>query len=103
MITIDKSISGIRKKIVDVIASNMDEIYSGELSLDMVLLNMGLDSFTFIKIVVKLESAFDFVFDDEMLINTEFPKLKMMVEYVESKIARDKGLKEDFNGKNITD
>ncbi|GFI55346.1 hypothetical protein IMSAG013_00388 [Clostridiales bacterium] len=103
MITIDKSISGIRKKIVDVIASNMDEIYSGELSLDMDLLNMGLDSFTFIKIVVKLESAFDFVFDDEMLINTEFPKLKMMVEYVESKIARDKGLKEDFNGKNITD
>ena len=53
MITIDKSISGIRKKIVDVIASNMDEIYSGELSLDMDLLNMGLDSFTFIKIVVN--------------------------------------------------
>lgn len=90
MITIDKSISGIQKKIVDVIASNMDEIYSGELSLDTDLLNMGLDSFTFIKIVVKLESAFDFVFDDEMLINTVFPKLKMMVEYVESKIACNK-------------
>ena len=90
MITIDKSISGIQKKIVDIIASNMDEIYSGELSLDTNLLNMGLDSFTFIKIVVKLESAFNFVFDDEMLINTMFPKLKMMVEYVESKIALNK-------------
>ena len=90
MITIDKSISGIQKKIVDIIASNMDEIYSGELSLDTNLLNMGLDSFTFIKIVVKLESAFNFVFDDEMLINTMFPKLKMMVEYVESKIELNK-------------
>ena len=65
----------------------MDEIYSGEISLDMDFSNIGLDSFTFIKIVVNLESEFDFEFDDEMLLNTVFPTLKTMVEYVESKIS----------------
>ena len=50
MITIENSISGMQKKIVEVIASNMDEIYSGEISLDMDFSNIGLDSFTFIKI-----------------------------------------------------
>ncbi len=87
MITIENSISGMQKKIVEVIASNMDEIYSGEISLDMDFSNIGLDSFTFIKIVVNLESEFDFEFDDEMLLNTVFPTLKTMVEYVESKIS----------------
>ena len=87
MITIENSISGMQKKIVEVIASNMDEIYSGEISLDMDFSNIGLDSFTFIKIVVNLESEFDFEFDDEMLLNIVFPTLKTMVEYVESKIS----------------
>ncbi len=87
MITIENSISGIQKKILEVIASNIDEIFSGELSLDMDFANIGLDSLTFIKLVINLESEFDFEFDDEMLLITVFPKLETMVEYVESKIA----------------
>ena len=87
MITIENSISGIQKKILEVIASKIDEIFSGELSLDMDFANIGLDSLTFIKLVINLESEFDFEFDDEMLLITVFPKLETMVEYVESKIA----------------
>lgn len=45
-----------------------------------------LDSITFIKIVVALESEFDFEFDDEMLLITKFPTVKSMVEYVQSKV-----------------
>lgn len=43
-----------------------------------------IDSITFIKIVVALESEFDFEFDDEMLLITKFPTVKTMIEYVES-------------------
>ena len=49
------------------------------------LLNI-LDSMTFIKIVVALEEEFDFEFDDEKLLITEFPTVKSMIEYVESKV-----------------
>jgi len=87
MITIENSISGIQKEIVEVITSNIDEIFSGELSLDLDFADIGLDSLTYIKLVINLESEFDFEFDDDMLLITAFSKLKTMVEYVESKIA----------------
>jgi len=45
-----------------------------------------MDSITFIRIVVALESEFDFEFDDEMLLIKKFPTIKSMIEYVESKV-----------------
>ncbi len=48
--------------------------------------SLELDSITFIKLVVALESEFDFEFDDEMLLITVFPTVRSMYEYVESKI-----------------
>lgn len=45
----------------------------------------GLDSVTFIGIVVSLEAAYDFEFDDDKLLMTEFPTLLSLIEYVESK------------------
>jgi len=47
---------------------------------------LDIDSITFIKIVVALESEFDFEFDDEMLLITKFPTVKTMIEYVELKV-----------------
>jgi acyl carrier protein len=46
-----------------------------------------LDSVTFIKMVVALESEFEFEFDDDMLLIEKFPTADDMIQYVESKIA----------------
>lgn len=48
---------------------------------------LNLDSITFIKIIVCIEEAFNFEFDDEMLLFTAFPTVKSIIEYVESKIS----------------
>ena len=52
----------------------------------MNFIDVGLDSITFIKIVVALEGEFGFEFDDDMLLITKFPTVQSMVEYVESKV-----------------
>jgi len=61
---------------------------SNNISLDMDFNSIGLDSITFIKTIVALESEFDFEFDDEMLLITKFPTIRSMVEYVESKTVK---------------
>lgn len=80
-------IPNVQKKAFDIVISNLCEKISDNVSLDMDFNSVGLDSITFIKIIVALESEFDFEFDDEMLLITKFPTIKAMVEYVESKIA----------------
>jgi acyl carrier protein len=54
--------------------------------LDSDFSSIGLDSLTFIQLIVVLEETFGFEFDDEVLLITGFPTVKSMVEYVESKI-----------------
>ena len=73
-----------QKRAFDVIVSNVSEEISVNITLDTDFNNIGFDSITFIKTVVALESEFDFEFDDEKLLISEFPTVKSMVEYVES-------------------
>ena len=75
----------ISKKALEIIISNLNENSLNEISLDMDFNSIGLDSITFIKIIVALETEFGFEFEDEMLLITKFPTVKTMVEYVESK------------------
>ncbi len=77
----------IQKIVFDVIVSNLSEKISSNISVNMDLNSIGLDSITFIKMIVALECEFDFEFDDEMLIITEFPTVKSIVEYVAMKIS----------------
>ena len=79
----------IQKKALEVIASNLNSKYLDDISLDSDFANIGIDSITFIKIVVALESEFDFEFDDEMLLITAFPTVKSIIQYVESKVGAD--------------
>lgn len=46
----------------------------------------GIDSVSFIKVVVALEMKFDIIFDDEMLIFSAFPTLKSIIDYCDKKI-----------------
>lgn len=47
--------------------------------------SLGLDSITFITMVVALENEFGFEFEDEMLLTTNFPTVKALLKYVEEK------------------
>lgn len=84
-ILLSDKLTNFQKRAFDVIIANLGEKVTDNVSLDMDFNSIGLDSITFIKTVVALESEFNFEFDDEMLLITKFPTVKSMVEYVESK------------------
>ena len=46
----------------------------------------GVDSITFVTLVVALEGEFNFEFDDEMLLISAFPTIKSIIDYVELKV-----------------
>lgn len=56
-----------------------------ELQIDSVT-SESLDSITFVKMVVALETEFDFEFGDEMLSVAKFETIGQLVEYVKAQI-----------------
>jgi len=80
------TLNDIQKRAFNIIVSNLSEKSSFDISLNKDINSIGLDSITFIKIVVAFEGEFDFEFDDEMLLITKFTTVKSMIEYVESKV-----------------
>ena len=82
----DDLLSNGQQIIFDTIKANFDEEQFSNISLDTEMLSVGIDSITFITIIVSLEEKFGFEFDNEMLLITAFPTIKSMVDYVELKI-----------------
>ena len=56
------------------------------ITVDTLLSDLPFDSIKFIKMVVALESEFDFEFDDEKLLFTQFQTVKSLIEYVNFKV-----------------
>lgn len=77
----------IAEKAFNIIVSNMDVAGSECLSLDNDFLSRGLGSLAFIKIILALESEFNFEFEEEMLIPTKFSTIGDMVNYSMRMIA----------------
>lgn len=50
---------------------------------------IGVDSLSFIKIIVDLEQEFGFEFEDEMLSFLAFPTVKAMINYVTDKTQKE--------------
>jgi len=75
-----------QEKIFYIINNIYYEIKKNKIALETEFVNIEINSIIFIKIVVALEEAFDFEFDDEKLLIAEFPTVKSIVEYVEAKI-----------------
>lgn len=73
------------ERILKIISENSDGYE--EINPQSDFTDLGLDSITFIKIIVDLECEFDFEFDDEMLLFTAFPDVYSMVCYVKSKVG----------------
>jgi len=69
-------------KILQIIKNNVDPNVTKLITLDKDLQSAGIDSITFIKIIVALEKEFNFEFDDNMLLFTAFPNLKSFIEYI---------------------
>lgn len=80
-----EKLNEVQMKVFNVISSTLDPKF-GDVTLETAFAGIGVDSITFITIVVALECEFEFEFDDEMLIITAFPTIKSMIEYVELKI-----------------
>jgi acyl carrier protein len=74
-----------QKRVMDIMVANLDSEIAKNLSLETSLLIDGIDSITFIKIVVELEKEFNFEFDDEMLSIAAFSTIMSIIEYVEIK------------------
>lgn len=70
----------------EIFIDNIGDEFREKINLDSNLLELNIDSIMFIKIIVSIEEAFHFEFDDEMLLFSAFPKVKSIVKYVESKI-----------------
>lgn len=67
--------------IVDAVKENAIELKQDSILADLI------DSVTFVKMVVGLESEFDFEFEDEMLAVSKFPTANDLVDYVEKKAS----------------
>lgn len=80
-------LSELQQRAFSTIKTNLDEKVFSNITIDTDLSGVGIDSITFIKIIVSLEAEFDFEFDDEMLLFTAFPTLRVMIDYVESKVS----------------
>jgi acyl carrier protein len=70
----------ISERALQVIKNNLSE--KTDINLEDKLQDLDINSITFIQIIVALESEFDFEFEDEKLLFTEFPAVKDMVDYV---------------------
>lgn len=75
-------------KAFEVIAATLSEsleIPVESIKIDESLSELNLDSINFVKLVIALEAEFDFEFDDDKLLISEFPTVLSLVEYVEEK------------------
>lgn len=83
-----ETLSEIQKKILDVITSNLieTEFETQKIHVNTPLTDLNINSITFVKTIVALESAFDFEFDDEKLLFSAFPTIGSMIQYVETKV-----------------
>lgn len=80
-----KNITDTQEKILEIIKENLGMQISNEITLSTNLSNAGIDSIASIKMIVALESEFEFEFDDEMILISKYPTIKSLIDYVESR------------------
>lgn len=80
--SIDGKLKDFQKRVYEVIASNFDINITNKVTLETNFKNLGIDSITFVKIIISLETEFGFEFDDEKLLFSEFPTIKSLLDYV---------------------
>lgn len=80
----------IGRKITQIIIDNIDmQKPLHDIDIDLKLADIGVNSITFIGIVVAIETEFDFEFGDEDLNHNKFPNLESLVSYVQNKVSQN--------------
>lgn len=79
----NESVAG---RVIAIIKSNIPLEENFILSTEDELSYIGVNSITFIKVIVAIENDFGFEFDDDKLSHKSFTNVKSIIEYVESKI-----------------
>lgn len=72
----------LEREILQTIKENIDEQFWEKLKMAEPLVNLGIDSISFIIIIVTLEKKYEISFDDEKLLFSYFPTIKSIVDYV---------------------
>lgn len=75
-------LNDVQRRAFEVIKSTLD-YNAGDVTLKTNLGEVGIDSITFVALVVALENEFDFEWDNEMLLLTAFSTVKSIIDYVE--------------------
>lgn len=73
----------IDERVLHIIKDNLSKDIS--VKPENLLQDLEINSITFIKIVVALESEFDFEFEDEKLLFAAFPCVKDIIDYIISR------------------
>ena len=85
MLINESEIMDIQERALTVINESVSD--NANIKADITLQEVALDSITFIKMIVALESEFDFEFDDEKLLYTAFNNFQDIINYVCEKVA----------------
>jgi len=78
--------SDVASKVFSII-SEMTNTQISNITGNITLTDLGVDSITFIKLIVSLEEMFNFEFDDNMLLFTAFPNIQRIIDYVEENMV----------------
>lgn len=82
------NLSTLQQKIFEIIKLNLQKEGFSNISTNTKLLDIMVDSITFIQTIISLEETFNFEFDDEMLLIQSFQTIKSIIEYVEIKVLK---------------
>ncbi|PJI06508.1 MULTISPECIES: phosphopantetheine-binding protein [Clostridium] len=75
--------SQIEKSVFDILREKAEIDKSIEISIDSKLIDLGIDSFVAIQVLVGLEQIFDFQFPDNMLTPEIFATAQSLIEAIE--------------------
>ena len=78
----------IKNTVLDLILENLDE--KVEITYDIPLSNVGIDSVKIIQLVIALEEKFDFEFEDEMLSYQTLRNINSISDYVFKRLKEQK-------------
>jgi acyl carrier protein len=77
----------IAEKILKIINKKLMENGNFPAKAEDSLNQLGVNSILFINIIVDIENVFGFEFENDVLVQTAFPKIQTMIDYVEAKLS----------------
>jgi acyl carrier protein len=81
-LSIHSGLDEIQKRIYDIIRNILSEQSFNDVNLETKFTEIGLDSITYVKLIIALEQEFQVEFSDEILLLSGFSTVKSLIEYL---------------------